>query len=231
MTTADEPNMKTIAKAEVPGLTKAQTSIQIVALLAVSIITVWTLYMVPSWQVPGDPFLLAAVVGTVTVACLWLARWLGSRAIRFERTMLAGFLVAMPLVYVMGWFAARDHAASSWIWVELLGIGALCCFRCTRFKELALVPCHRNRRPWIRMGSLALQELGLYPGLVRICMHARGLSARCLCGRAYRPAQARKGAASMKGTLEGIAARGLFKRSTVVVTKSSPVSGWMTKSS
>jgi hypothetical protein len=41
---------------------------------------------------------------------------------KFERTMLAGFLVAMPLVYVMSWFAARDHAASSWIWVEHLGL-------------------------------------------------------------------------------------------------------------
>jgi ABC-2 type transporter len=110
--------MKTIPKAEVPGLTKAQNSIQIGVLIAVSIITVWTLYMVPSWQVPGDLFLLAAVVGAVTVACLWLTRWLGSRAMKFERTMLAAFLVGMPLVYVTGWFAARDHAASSWIWVK-----------------------------------------------------------------------------------------------------------------
>ena len=63
-------------------------------------------------------------------------------------------------------------------------IGALCCFRCTRLKELALVACYRNRRPWIRQGFLALQKLGLYPALVRSCLHARGLSARCLCGRA-----------------------------------------------
>jgi hypothetical protein len=49
--------MNTIAKGEVPGLTKAQNPIQIVVLIAVSIITVWTLYMVPSWQAPGDPFL------------------------------------------------------------------------------------------------------------------------------------------------------------------------------
>ena len=184
MTMADDPNMKTIAKAKVPGLTKAQNSIQIVALLAVSIITVWTLYMVPSWQVPGDPFPLAAVVGAVTVACLWRTRWLGSRAIKFERTILAGFLVAMPLVYVMGWFAARDHAASSWIWVELLGLALFAAFAALGLKNSPLVPCYRNRRPWIRMGSLALQELGLYPGLVRSCLHARGLSARCLCGRA-----------------------------------------------
>ena len=46
--------MKTVAKAQVPGLTKARNPIQIVALLAVSIITVLTLY-------------LAAVVGAVTV--------------------------------------------------------------------------------------------------------------------------------------------------------------------
>ena len=112
VTIADEPNMKTIAKAEVPGLTKAQNLIQIVVLIAVSIITVWTLHMTPSWQAAGDPFLLAAVVEAVTVACLWLTRWLGSRAMKVERTMLAAFLVAMPLVYVKGWFAARDHAAS-----------------------------------------------------------------------------------------------------------------------
>jgi len=115
-------------KGEVPGLTKAQNPIQIVVLIAVSIITVWTLYMVPSWQAPGDPFLLAAVVGAVTVACLWLTRWLGSRAMKFERTMLAAFLVGMPLVYVMGWFAARDHSASSWIWAELLGLALFAAF-------------------------------------------------------------------------------------------------------
>jgi hypothetical protein len=55
--------MKTIPKAELPGLTKAQNPIQILVLIAVSIVTVWTLYMVPSWQAPGDPFVLAAVVG------------------------------------------------------------------------------------------------------------------------------------------------------------------------
>lgn len=128
MTIADEPDRRTIAKAEVPGLSKTQNPIQIVALIGVSIITVWTLSMVPSWQAPGDPFLLAAVVEAVTVACLWLTRWLGLRAMKFERTMLAGFLGGMPLVYVMGWFAARDHAASSWIWVELLGLALFAAF-------------------------------------------------------------------------------------------------------
>jgi hypothetical protein len=107
--------------------------------------------MVPSWQVPGDPFLLAAVVGAVTVACLWLARWLGSRAIKFERTMLAGFLVAMPLVYVMGWFAARDHAASSWIWVELLGLALFAAFAALGLKN----------SPWFLAIGIAGQDLEL----------------------------------------------------------------------
>jgi hypothetical protein len=93
VTIADEPDRKTIAKAEVPGLTKAQNPIQIVVLIGVLIITVWTLSMVPSWQAPGDPFLLAAVVGAVTVVCLWLTRWLGSRAVKFERTMLAEIFI------------------------------------------------------------------------------------------------------------------------------------------
>jgi hypothetical protein len=46
---------------------------------------------------------------------------------------LAAFLVAMPLVYVMGWFAARDRAATSWIWVELLGLALFAAFAALRF--------------------------------------------------------------------------------------------------
>ena len=82
-----------------------------------------------------DPFLLAAVAGAVTVACLWLTRRLGSRAMKFERAWLAAFLVAMPLVYVMGWFAARDRAATSWIWVELLGLALFAAFAALGFKN------------------------------------------------------------------------------------------------
>ena len=127
--------MNTIARVGVPGLTKVQNAIQIAVLIALSIITVWMLYMVPSWQAAGDPFLLGAVASAVTVACLWLARWLGSRAVKFERAWLAAFLVGMPLVYVMGWFAAGDRAASSWIWVELLGLALFATFAALGLKN------------------------------------------------------------------------------------------------
>ena len=99
--------MNTIARVGVPGLTKVPNAIQIAVLIGLSIITAWMLYMVPSWQAAGDPFFLATIASAVTVACLWLARWLGSpRAVNFERAWLAAFLVGMPLVYVLGWFAA-----------------------------------------------------------------------------------------------------------------------------
>jgi len=120
------------------GLTKVQNAIQVAVLISLSIITVWwTIYMVPAWQAAGDPFLLGAIAGAVTVACLWLTRWLGSRAVKFERAWLAAFLVGMPLVYVMGWFAARQRAASSWIWVELLGLALFAAFAALGFKNSA----------------------------------------------------------------------------------------------
>jgi hypothetical protein len=135
VTTEDRPNLNTIPKVDGPSLTKVQNPIQTVVLIVLSIITVWTLYMVPSWHALGDPFLLAGVAGAVTVACLWLTRWLGSRAMKFERAWLAAFLVGMPLVYVMGWFAARDRAATSWIWVELLGLVLFVAFAALGLKK------------------------------------------------------------------------------------------------
>jgi hypothetical protein len=30
--------------------------------------------------------------------------------------------------YVMGWFSAQDHAAGSWVWVELLGLALFAAF-------------------------------------------------------------------------------------------------------
>lgn len=130
--------MNTIARGDQPGLTKARSLIQTFVLIALSIITVWTLYVVPSWRSAGDPFLLAAVANAITVGCLWVTRSRGPEAVRFERALLCGFLAGMPLIYLMGWFRARDHAASSWIWVELLGLAL--------FSALALLGLKNS--PW-----------------------------------------------------------------------------------
>jgi len=131
--TEGEPHMNTVARADVAGLSKAHKPLQTVVLIVLSLVTAWTLYMVPSWQALGDPFLLAAVAGAVTVACLWLTRWQG--AMKFERAWLAAFLVGMPLIYVMGWFVARDHVASLWLWIELLGLAIYAAFAVLGLKK------------------------------------------------------------------------------------------------
>jgi hypothetical protein len=104
------------------GLTIVQETIQTVLLIIVSFVGTWLgLYRVP-WQVSGDPCLLAAAATVVIVTCLWLTRWRGLRGVIFERNLLAGFLVGMPLVYVARYmFASTGRAGNYWFWVELLG--------------------------------------------------------------------------------------------------------------
>jgi hypothetical protein len=105
------------------GLTIAQETLQTVLLIIVSVVGTWLgLYRVP-WQLSADPCLIAAAVTVVVVTFLWLTRWRGLRGVKFERILLAGFLVAMPLVYVSRYlFASTRHAANYWLWVEVLGI-------------------------------------------------------------------------------------------------------------
>ena len=105
------------------GLTIAQETVQTVLLIIVSFVGLWiVLYRVP-WQVSGDPCLVAAAATVVIVTCLWLTRWRGLRAVNFERSLLAGFLVGMPLVYVARYlFASTGRAANHWPWVEVLGV-------------------------------------------------------------------------------------------------------------
>lgn len=101
----------------------AEETVQTVLLIIISIVGTWLcLYMVP-WQVSGDPCLVAAAATVVIVACLWLTRWRGLRAVNFERHLLAGFLAAMPLVYLTRYlFASAGQGTTSWFWVEALGV-------------------------------------------------------------------------------------------------------------
>jgi hypothetical protein len=68
----------------------------------------------------------------------------------FERNLLAGFLVAMPLVYVARYlFAFASSAANDWLWVEILGT--------IIFVALAVLGVKRS--PWFLAVGMVLHGL------------------------------------------------------------------------
>jgi hypothetical protein len=121
------------------GLTSAQRTVQTVLLIMVTFVGTWLALSTVPWHVSGDPCLLAAAATGGIVTCLWLTRWRRSRGVIFERNLLAGFLVGMPLVYVARYlFASGGRAANHWFWVEILGT--------TIFGALAVLGVKRS--PW-----------------------------------------------------------------------------------
>jgi hypothetical protein len=119
--------------------TSAHQIVQTVLLIIVTFVGTWLgLYRVP-WQVSGDPCLTAAAATVVVVSCLWLTRWGGLHGVIFERNLLAGFLVIMPLVYVARYlFAPTGRGSNYWFWVEVLGTAI--------FVALAVLGVKRS--PW-----------------------------------------------------------------------------------
>jgi len=106
--------MKTNTTLDARGnLTRTQEIVQTILLIIVSVTGTWlALYKVP-WQVSGDPCFIALAATVVVVICLWLTRWRGLSAVNFERILLAGFLVAMPFVYVWRYlYASTQHASN-----------------------------------------------------------------------------------------------------------------------
>ena len=104
-------------------LTNAQETIQTLLLIIVSFVVAWlSVYRVP-WRAAGYPCLLAAAATVVIVICLWITRWRGFRAVDFELRLIAGFLAAMPLVYLTRYLlASAEQGIRSWFWVESLGV-------------------------------------------------------------------------------------------------------------
>lgn len=118
----DNPNMNTVHA-------RARQTVQTVLLIIATVVGTWlAVYRVP-WQVSGDPCILAAAISGVIVTCLWLTRWRGLHGVIFERNLLAGFLVIMPLVYVARClFIATGGVANYWFWVEVLGTAIFVAF-------------------------------------------------------------------------------------------------------
>ena len=141
--------MNTTAQASA-RLPSPHQTIPTVLLLILTFVGTWlSLYRIP-WQLSGDPCLLAAAATGRVVTCLWLTRWRGLRGVIFERNLIAGFLVLMPLVYVARYlFAATGGWASYWFWVEILGTAI--------FVTLAVLGVKRS--PWFLAIGMVLHGL------------------------------------------------------------------------
>ena len=93
------------------------------ALALATLLTAIALTLAPSWQgIRTDVCLHAAVAAAATIVLLWVTRLLGARGIAIERIVLALFLAAMPVVYILRWLTAADGAGIAWLWLELLGL-------------------------------------------------------------------------------------------------------------
>jgi len=129
------------------GLNTAQEIVQTTLLIIVSMVGAWIgIYRVP-WQACGDPCLLAAAITSVVVTSLWVTRWWGLRGVRFERNLLAGFLVLMPLVYLARYlFVFTERPENFWLWIEVLGV--------LIFAALAVLGVKRS--PWFLAVGMVL---------------------------------------------------------------------------
>jgi hypothetical protein len=107
------------------------------------------------WLVPGpsawrlaDPACGAIFWYLVLLVAIAGLRFRGARGARVERVLLAGFLAAMPLVYVASW--ALSGAGGPMIWVELGGLAI--------FSGLAWAGLRRS--PWFLVAGIALHGIG-----------------------------------------------------------------------
>jgi len=132
------------------GGTSKQQTVQTMLLAIVTLVGTWlSLYRIP-WQVSGDPCLLGAGATGGIVGWLWLRRWRGSQGVIFERNLIAGFLVLMPLVYVARYLFAATEAGANWFWIEVLGTAI--------FVGLAVLGVKRS--PWFLAIGMVLHGLG-----------------------------------------------------------------------
>jgi hypothetical protein len=117
-----------------------------IALAFATVITALGLSLAPSWRaILTDPCLQAGAAAAGTIMLLYVILLLGARGIIIERIVLALFLAAMPVVYILRWFLDRDGAGSEWLWLELLGFVV--------YASLALLGLTVS--PWYLAGGIA----------------------------------------------------------------------------
>ncbi len=115
------------------------------ALAAATALTAFTLTLVPSWSgALADPCHQAAIAAAATIVILFATRLIGPRAIPFERTLMAAFLIAMPLVYVASWLTTGG-GATMWLWIEIAGVPV--------YAALAILGLKRS--PWFLVAGIA----------------------------------------------------------------------------
>lgn len=110
--------------AVVASLPAPVASRETIALLVLIVATVLASLGVPgsSWRVsPVDPCHVAVLGGIASTAALTVARFLGERALAFERLIAAFFLFVMPVIYV-GSFLLSQQTFAPWFFVELAAV-------------------------------------------------------------------------------------------------------------
>jgi len=121
--------------------------LELPALAAAVLVTLGTMFAVPSWvgsmtEICRVAAMTAIVVMAIMVAC----RFLGERGVLIERITAALFLAGMPLVYVIRWLeVSRADAGTLALVGELVGV--------VIFGGLAFVGF--RRAPWALVSGIA----------------------------------------------------------------------------
>lgn len=93
-----------------------------ITLALMIVLTVITLYRVPSWENAfTDPCHLASILCAATVGVMFVTRLLGKKALAFEPIIMMAFLASMPLVYIASYLVIDGNLGNMWLWIEILG--------------------------------------------------------------------------------------------------------------
>jgi hypothetical protein len=123
------------------------------ALAGATVLTGIGVLVVPSWH--NTPCHRAVIASVIVLGLLFVTRF--TNAVRFEQYLLAGFLAAMPLVYLSAWYETSVLKSPVHLWLEAAGLAV--------FLALALLGL---KKPAFLIAGIALH------GVVWDLVHFRG---------------------------------------------------------